>query len=407
MAVDLPRTLGVLVVGGGPIGAIAARSSASSGADTWVIEKKDRVSNSSSCGGLLSVAAFEGLEVSRNSILNEISGVVVYPPHEDRFVVESSVTRAYVVDRSALNQELMDAAMEEGAQLRTSVRAVQLESERIKLKHLADSTSAWFEPNIVLGSDGPYSDIRRELGLPDPGKYLHGIQAVSRCELNDQSLVEVHFGSDIATGFFGWVIPLGRDGLARIGLASVNRDGLLERLERLLDRKSAGEPQSLSSGPIPIGVPNVSASGNVGLVGDAAGQVKPTTGGGIYPGSKSARIAGEMAAAVCDNSSAFQNHDFAESYHNRWMEEVGADLKREMFLHRILAEISDPVLDTILRKLSNPRYIKILRESGDIDHLYRTALEIFKKPARWGNFIHLLPSKVRDSLTRAIFQKDK
>jgi len=163
------------------------------------------------------------------------------------------------------------------------------------------------EASVVIGADGVRHGVASMVGLPAPSRIMSGIQFEVQMQTIRQDFVELFLGT-CAPGFFAWEIPLS-DGIARFGLATDNlasQDSLsyLCELRDKLSKKGRVVDGMLDFvvGGIPIGVAARTFSDGVLICGDAAGQVKPTSGGGVYTGAVCAKIAGEVAAKA-----AFEN----------------------------------------------------------------------------------------------------
>ncbi len=382
----------VLIVGGGPAGSISGRVAAEGGAKTLLIDKKSDLENSSACGGLVSLETWDRLNTSDEAIVNEIKGVVVHPPKGENYRLSSPEVKAYVVDRDQLNANLLATAAESGVSVRPGTGIYGRDGSTVTLRSVDGEKEEVLEPKIVVGADGPRSDVRRLFGLDRPSELLYAIQKEMEFRVERSDHVEVFFGRDIAPGFFGWIIPVSET-RARIGLATARGEELLNFFERLTDEIGAETPDDFRTGVIPIGVPDNSCENGVLTVGDAAGQVKPTSGGGLYPLSITARIAGEVALKALDGL-----EDPAKLYYRRWMNEVGKNLKREMLLHRILDRVSDEKLSNLLELLKRQEISDWIAEHGNIDHLYPLAKRMIRNPSVVGTILKTLPGELGSKL---------
>jgi flavin-dependent dehydrogenase len=115
-------------------------------------------------------------------------------------------------------------------------------------------------------------------------------------------------------------------------------------------------------GGIPLGPPQKTATDRVLLVGDAAGQVKPTSGGGVYMGAVCAKIAGEVAAR------AFRRECGLAEYEKRWRNAVGRELEIGMLIHKSVGKLSDENLNEFVSFLNKPDIRELMTEYGDMDH---------------------------------------
>jgi flavin-dependent dehydrogenase len=177
--------------------------------------------------------------------------------------------------------------------------------------------------------------------------------------------VEVFLGQRVAPGFFAWTVPA-EEGRLRVGLAASIETELAPLLDHLLARAS-GRLVSDVTGLIPIGVAPATSGNGIVVVGDAAGQVKPLSGGGIYPGGLCARMAGEIAAqaALSGDTSA---PSLAE-YDRRWRAEIGEELDVGLASHGALSLLSDDEIDAAVAALAaSPALCGFLAAEGDIDY---------------------------------------
>jgi flavin-dependent dehydrogenase len=129
-------------------------------------------------------------------------------------------------------------------------------------------------------------------------------------------------------------------------------------------------------GVIPLGPLKKTTDDHLMLVGDAAAQVKPTSGGGIYPGL--------ICAAQCTNvaEEAFQKHQFDQQflkrYHTRWTKEIGRELSLGMRFRKLFTSLTDPQFNKYIEKLNNQKTIDIINTYGDIDYPTTLALPLLR-----------------------------
>jgi digeranylgeranylglycerophospholipid reductase len=382
----------VLIVGGGPAGSVSGRIAAAGGADTLLIDKKSDLGKSSACGGLVSLETWDRLEASDEAIVNEIKGVVVHPPEGEDYRLSSPEVKAYVVDRDQLNADLLSQAEENGVSVRPGTGIYGRNDSSVTLRSVDGKNEEALDPKVIIGADGPRSDVRRLFGLDRPSELLYAIQKETEFQARRYDHVEVFFGRDIAPGFFGWIIPVSKN-RARIGLATARGEDLLDFFEKLMREIGKETPDDFRTGVIPIGVPDNSCEDGVLTVGDAAGQVKPTSGGGLYPLSITSRIAGEIALKAVNGLD-----NPAKLYYEKWMDEIGEDLKREMLLHRILDRVSDEKLTRLLNLLKRREISDWIAEHGNIDHLYPLAKRMIRDPAVVGTILKTLPGEIGSKL---------
>jgi flavin-dependent dehydrogenase len=190
-------------------------------------------------------------------------------------------------------------------------------------------------------------------------------------------MVEVFLGEKVAPRFFAWAIPA-QEGVARVGLSC--RENACLHLKRLLKNPSIrgrvrGGSLHLVVGGLPLGPPASTVADGLIAVGDAAGQVKPTSGGGVYPGLVSAKIAGQVAAAASQegDSSAAR----LSEYERTWRSELGREIRLGMIIHRMRADMTDDEVDDLVRLLADREdLIRIIEEEGDIDRPSRVIKKV-------------------------------
>ena len=143
----------------------------------------------------------------------------------------------------------------------------------------------------------------------------------------------------------------------------------------LIRSRIRGGPLHLVVGGLPLGPPASTAADGIIAVGDAAGQVKPTSGGGVYPGLVSAKIAGEVAAAAaCEGNSSVAR---LSEYDRKWRSALGGELRLGMVVHRMRAEMADSELDDLFRLLADREdLIRIIEKEGDIDRPSRAIRKV-------------------------------
>lgn len=126
------------------------------------------------------------------------------------------------------------------------------------------------------------------------------------------------------------------------------------------------------------------------LVGDAAGQVKPTSGGGIYTGGMCARIAGKIAG--CAALAGQTTRQTLAEYERCWRSEIGGELRFGLAAHRVLAALSDSEIDAVLAAVDDPSIIQVIAEEGDIDHPSRLFRSFFSRQSLWPRILTLIPA---------------
>ena len=385
----------VLVVGAGPAGTTAAARLAKAGHRVCVIEEHARVGHPVQCAGLVSQRVLD-LAGSDSMVRAAVRGASVFGPSRESITFRASSPRAFVIDRAGLDVYLADRAARAGAEVRTATRFDGVDpesSDRLTVRVTGpDGAHEEVRTRLVVGADGVASAVARAFRIRRPVEVLPAFEAEFPDSPGDPDTVEVYLGRTFAPGLFGWWIPDGAGG-ARVGVAA-DADGTPARVyfERLLDhvaarfgRRLANPTAYLVSG-IPIGTVPRTYARRALLVGDAAAQVKPLSGGGIFTGMRCAEIAADVA------SRALAENDLSESslaeYDRRWREEFGEEFRRALYLRRLVTRLTDAELDRVVHALRGGRLAATIVAFGDIDFPTHAARELFRESP---GLVRLLP----------------
>jgi digeranylgeranylglycerophospholipid reductase len=369
----------VVVIGAGPAGLVAARDLAARGHDVVVLEEHPVIGVPVHCTGLLGMAAFEELALPRDTIL----GIT----HRARFVgadrrsvlIDAEHVRAAVIDRAAFDQALARAGRDAGAELRpgTAVRRVAVEPGRVIVA--VDAGEAVEARACVLACGASYR-FHRALGLGVPRKYVQSAQVeVPMCGPDE---IEVHLGRSTAPGGFAWVVPFarGEQPCSRVGLmcdtGAADRfatfsEGLRERFDRNGTPWPEPRVKVLPLGPVPK-----TYGASLVAVGDAAGLVKPTTGGGIYY----SLISGRMAADVLDG--ALRSGDLRESrlqaYETAWRDRLGSEIRIGLAFRALASRLNDRAIDALVELARVDGIVPLLKQTADFNWHAGSALALLR-----------------------------
>ena len=316
---DYPDMYDFVVVGAGPPGSRFARRAAAAGRDVIVLEK-GTVGEPLACSGHVSddIWAFVPDNARDRLLQNRVYGA--------RFHVGGPDSTAYpfykhepvsnVIDRVELDQTLADAARDAGADVREGHTVVSVEerADCVAVEaSVADGGTERFEARMLAGCDGPTSRVRRSLALPEPDELLHGVLAFDD-DPDDGDLVDVHL---TAPTFFAWRIPRGDAGV-EYGLAAPPGADVSARFDNFTDAYDVTTDR-FCSGAIPIGPPERVTTDRAFLIGDAAAQTKPFTGGGICYGMTAADVAAETIVPTDPATLA--------DYETRWRDTLGTEIR--------------------------------------------------------------------------------
>ncbi|HRW83521.1 MAG TPA: NAD(P)/FAD-dependent oxidoreductase [Methanothrix sp.] len=378
----------VAVIGAGPVGSMVAKKAAEAGAEVVIFEEHPRAGWPVQCAGLLGVKAVAESELTLAKFaIRPVRGAAVVSPGGVRVAFKSTEVKAWVVDRRLFDRALLAEAARSGVDVRIaspvtdfkraggrSILAVGRGSDRQKI-----------EAGVVVSAEGVGARVARLAGIGPPREILSSAQVELPFEVSDPEQVEIFLGEKVAPGFFAWAIPAS-DGVARVGLSC--RENACLYLRRLLRTppirsRLKGGPLHLVVGGLPLGPPASTVADGLIAVGDAAGQVKPTSGGGIYPGLVCAKIAGKVAAAAAregDSSAARLSE-----YERRWLSALGGELRLGMVAHKMRAGMADSELDDLVRFLAGREdLVGIIEEYGDIDRPSRVIKKVAPRMGLFG-----------------------
>jgi digeranylgeranylglycerophospholipid reductase len=385
-----------LVVGAGPAGSVVASRLAGRGHRVLVIEEHARVGIPVQCAGLVSQRVLD-LAGSQRFVRTPVRGAAVFGPSLGSVSFRAPEARGFVIDRAGLDAYLAERAARSGAEIRTGCRFDRVlersDNGRCVVRTVdPDGAPTDIATRIVVGADGVSSAVARGFRLRRPVEILPAFEAEFPRSPGDPEQVEVYLGRRFAPGLFGWWIPDGAGG-ARVGIAA-DADGtsarayferLLEQLTRRFGARLANPTAYLVSG-IPIGnVPRTHGAG-VLLVGDAAAQVKPLSGGGIFTGMRCAEIAADVAHEALGGRDTSAPR--LASYDARWRAEFGEEFSRAMHLRRVLTRLSDAELDAVVAALARAELTATIVAFGDIDFPTHVARRLFRQSP---SLVRLLP----------------
>lgn len=375
-------------MGAGPAGSAAARACTEEGLKTLCIEEHGTIGYPVQCAGLLSTSAFSECGVSNRSILNEVSGARMVSGLGGELLFDAGVTKAYVVDRCLLDREMAQKAADAGAEFRLKTSASGIRGTSLLTRGIRGREEIPFR--LLIAADGPRSSVARMLGLQRSEVYLAGIQAEVPCEM-DPRYVELH--PNAAPDFFGWVIPVSAT-RARVGLCA--RKNAKDHFDRFITHYG-GNSLHLASGVIPLGVMPRTYGRQTLIVGDAAGFAKPTSGGGVYTGVRSAKHAAAVAVA-CVARGEFDDGSLWD-YERRWKEDFGRELNIGMRALRMRQKMAPEEIDRLCRALNDPEIIQTIVEHGDMDRPDTLLRKLALKPRLARAMGILFASGVRRILT--------
>jgi len=351
----------VVIVGAGPVGCRVGELLGKKGLRILILEEHPEIGKPVQCAGLVSHRIFDLSEVSKNVVVNKVEKARFFS-HNGNYIELKHKKSVYVIDREKFDKELAKKAQDVGVEIKTAKFVdYEKDEECLKVKSMKNS----FQTRLLVGADGPNSSVARVSGIKVPENILTGVQSIIESKF-DPDHVELWFGSDFAPDFFGWVIPESK-GQARVGLATAKN--VKERFKKFLKKRfdKPVKEKSKLAGVIRFGVIDDSVADRVLLVGDAASQVKPFSGGGLIYGLTGARIAAE-ACIRCLEEDRYNQLFLKENYDDVWKKELIGPIMKGLLLNKMIHSFSDKKLSISFSLIRKGKFTKLL-EFLDMDLL--------------------------------------
>jgi digeranylgeranylglycerophospholipid reductase len=375
----MPRPVDVLIVGGGPAGLFMAARLAERGIRTLVCEEHARVGDPVHCTGVLSAESFTRFDLPDSATLNQLRSVRFLSPGGIPVDYTTPTPLAAVIDRPIFDRALADRAIAAGAEVRVGARVTALTADADGAR--ASIGGVTVQARLAVLACGAAYKLQRPFGFGLPTTYLQTAQR--ELPARHPGDVEVHFGQDVAPGGFAWAVPVLRPSGAsvRIGvMASRDVRGCFQRmLGRIRERWGVanGEPAPRMK-ILPLGAVGRTYSDRILVIGDAAGLVKPTTGGGIHYSIISAALAADVAvtALAADRLDART----LSAYERAWRTELDDELAAQHELRAIATSLSDRAIDGFFELAHTDGIMPIVRATARFNEHRPLIRALFKHP---------------------------
>lgn len=354
-----------MVVGAGPAGSYLAYRLAKLGYKVIVFERRPKVGDAVCCTGIVGKECFDRFAVANEAILTQASSAKFFSPSGKLLSLRKETVLAYVVDRAAFDRALARRAQEEGADYLLSARVddIALADQCVRAEVEYGGRMTNFDGKVAIMSNGFGVALPKKLGLGEIGDFVLGAQAEVGAKGVDE--VEVYLGQSIAPGFFAWLVPTS-SGKALVGLLTRRSPGsyLKNLLSRLfVEGKIASPEAGFTYGRIPLTPLPKTYGERLVVVGDAAGHVKPTTGGGIYYGLLCADMAADtIHEALCAGDLSAKR---LARYEQRWKRMLARELQIGYLARRIYEKLSDSQIEHIFDVVHSNNIHEELLQSPD------------------------------------------
>ena len=374
----------VIVIGGGPSGLHAADCLGKKGLRVLVLEKKEEIGKHVICTGVVSQKTFEEFKLSKDSVLAEINTINWISPFASSLTFKHDSAFAYVVNREKFDKSILKNG-------RISSVSIMLKSEVLDITKTESDISVTIlkeskhrikiTASVVILATGINYKLHRKLNLGYPKDFLCGIQA--EFKNNHIEHTQICVGNNIAPGAFAWIVPLG-NGIVRVGLMT-EKDPLIY-FDKLL--KNISGPQGkfqyesqIQFKAIAQGLVSKTYGERIISLGEAAGQVKTTTGGGIYFGL----LCAEIAANVVYQSFEKENFtaDLFSQYEKLWKKAIKREILIGYYMRKLCSKFNDFQIEQMFQKAQNDGVIPLIKKKGDFDWHSETILPMICKIPFW------------------------
>jgi geranylgeranyl reductase family protein len=391
----------IVVVGAGPAGSLAARQLARKGYSVLILEEHSEVGQPVHCAGLIGIEGLKnnGIFPRTDVVLQRVRRSIFHSPSGAQLTIDKGEPHAFVLHRDRLDQQLAKEAQAAGAtlQLETKVTKISREHNAMQVHITEKGKKHKLHTQLVVNAEGINAQLMKPFNLPRP-KRAYMLPAL-QYEVSNVSLptdtVHLFFDTQLAKNFFAWVIPTDAQH-ARVGLATADRQApaALDKFLKDCPLISGANINKRYGGIVYSGGPSSrTISQRFVTIGDAAGQTKATTGGGVVAGGACAIMAAASIHRVLQDGS--YNHRELQHYERRWKSRWGRQLQLMSFLRRLVNTLTNEELDRLFTSLQHSRARQIIENRGDIDHQGHLIMTAFTSPVLLRSVLRLLLTKAR------------
>jgi len=362
-----------IVVGAGPTGNHVAGELARRGHKVVVLEQHAAIGKKGCCTGIVGRECVETFPIARQAVAGEAKGARFFSPSGASFTLQKDSAQAYILDRQAFDKAMAANARTQGVEylLGTKVKGIAIDGDTARVEAESHDQTSVFDGKVVVLASGFGSGLPASLGFGRVGDFVMGAQVEVETSVDQ---VEVYLGRQFAPGFFAWLVPT-HQGRALAGLLA-RRDtkaNMETFLRHLKDQgKIASRQVPIRFGGIPLKPPRRTSGNRVIAVGDAAGQVKPTTGGGIYYGLLCADIAADVLdRAITGNDCSART---LSEYERRWKKLLARELCIGHWARRAFERLSDRRMERMFRMVQDSRATESLLNAPDFSFDWHSRL---------------------------------
>ena len=342
----------VVIAGGSVAGLFCAREIARSGHSVLVLEEDYEIGTPEHCGGLVSLSALEELGIIPHSKTFEhlINSAQVFAPNGDSFIIDSKKQKVAEVNRRELDKQIAHQAQKNGADIKVKTSFQELTEDGVR------TSDGDIKCKIVVDARGVSSLINK-----DRDGILLSAQYEIYSDWIKKDKVEVYFDQEKYPGFFAWIIP-SNDGMGKVGVAGRGIRAA-QVLEEFLSKKGKFSIIRKIFAPIWIKGPiDNFVSDRLVIIGDAAGQSKPTTAGGIFSCGFAGILAGQAIAKYLETGKKSE----LKEYQKKWKEKFEKEFEKQLFARKLLERLDNQTINKLFESIT-PEITKEISENDDFD----------------------------------------
>ena len=342
----------VVVAGGSIAGLLCAREIASSGFSVLVIEEDYEIGTPEHCGGLVSLAGLEELGVIpfRKTFDHMIESAKITAPNGSSFTINSKKQKVVEISRRDLDKQIAFQAQKKGTVIKVRTSFQEITDTGIR------TNEGKVDCKIFVDARGVSSLIHK-----DRTGILSSAQYEIYADWIKKGKVEVIFDQKRYPGFFAWVIP-SNEGKGKVGVAGLGIN-VAETIDRVLEEKGNHSTIRKIFAPIWIKGPiKKFVDGKTVIIGDAAGQAKPTTAGGIFTSGMGGVYAGQAISKFLKTN----NSKDLEEYQKKWTDRFGNEFEKQLLARKILERVDNNTINKLFESIT-PEIIDEISEKDDFD----------------------------------------
>ncbi|MEM0117634.1 MAG: NAD(P)/FAD-dependent oxidoreductase [Conexivisphaerales archaeon] len=348
------RKCDVVIAGASIAGLSAARVIAEKGYDVTVIEEDMEIGTPEKCGGLVSARSLPDLAIAPTGriVSLQVEKAKLTSASGKQIELDVRNVGVYALRRRELDRAVAVEAARAGAEIELGSRVNDFK-ENSSSNAITVSTSTFdVEAKYFIDARGisVYKTFMPQ-GVLTVAQYECYVPDIQR------KTVEVHIDKKLSKEYFLWLIPL-TDEQARVGIAG--RGVLAPLLEQYLAKRGARVLKKIYHSLAVGGPVKDFVLGRRVLAGEAAGQTKPTTAGGIYTAGMGGRLAGKYIVRALQDT----DDSTLQSYQKDWLAMYGDDFSLQLRLRKIYEQLDDKDIDVLFDILQSSDALQALSEGS-------------------------------------------